>query len=109
VIKRGQIIIIALQGDYGKPRPAVVVQSDLFREHPSIIVCPLTSFLRADSDTYRVDVMPSPENGLQERSQVSIDKLTAVPASKIGKIVGELDKDTMDEVTGLIAVFLGIA
>lgn len=29
-MRRGDIVTIALQGDYGKPRPALIIQSDLF-------------------------------------------------------------------------------
>ncbi|MHB8211101.1 MAG: type II toxin-antitoxin system PemK/MazF family toxin [Acidithiobacillus sp.] len=29
-MNRGAVVVVALQGDYGKPRPALVVQSDMF-------------------------------------------------------------------------------
>jgi mRNA interferase MazF len=109
LIGRGQLVIIALQGDYGKPRPALVVQSDLFRAFPSVVVCPLTSDIREDAEGYRVEIAPTPGNGLKEISQVSIDKVTAVNAAKIGKIIGEADNDVMERVTRALAIFLAIA
>ena len=44
-MKRGTIVVVAAPGAYtGKPRPAVVVQSDLFNPtHASLTICPITS------------------------------------------------------------------
>ncbi len=97
-----------MQGDYGKPRPALVVQSDLFRAFPSVVVCPLTSDIREDAEGYRVDIAPTPENGLKEFSQISIDKIAVVNAGKIGKIIGQADNEVMERVTRALAIFLAI-
>ena len=69
-MKRGDVVTIALQGDYGKPRPALVVQSDLFDAHPSVTVLPITSELR-ETPLFRVDVEPNDANGLRKKSQVT--------------------------------------
>src|SRR5271166_3075792 len=90
-MRRGQIVTVAAPGDYGKPRPALVVQSDLFDELPSVVICPLTTTLRDDADLFRLDVAPSPRNGLREPSQIAIDKITVVPAAKIGAAIGSAD------------------
>ena len=63
---------IALQGDLGKPRPALVIQSDLFDEHPSVTVLPVTSELR-DTPLFRITIEPNAENGLQKPSQVMVE------------------------------------
>ncbi|MGE4356804.1 type II toxin-antitoxin system PemK/MazF family toxin [Halothiobacillus sp.] len=42
---RGDLVTIAIQGDFGKPRPAVVIQSDQFGEHPTVTVLPMTGTL----------------------------------------------------------------
>ena len=68
-MRRGQFVIVATPGDYGKPRPAIVVQSDLFAELPSVVICPLTSMLRDDADQFRLEVRPSKRNGLRQMSQ----------------------------------------
>lgn len=106
---RGQFVLIAVQGDYGKPRPALVVQSDFFAELPSIVVCPLTTTLRSDADQFRISVQPSPSNGLRQASQITIDKIVAVPVAKIGTVIGRADDALLLRVNRALALFLGIA
>jgi len=105
---RGKLVTVALQGDYGKPRPAVVIQSDLFDEHPSVTVLPLTSELR-DTPLFRIDVEPSPDNGLQKRSQIMIDKIHTVPRTRLGSMLGKLSDDEQIAVNRSLMLFLGLA
>lgn len=105
---RGDLITVALQGDYGKPRPAVVVQSDLFDEHPSVTLLPLTSELR-DTPLFRITIEPSPENGLRQRSQIMVDKIHTVPRAKIGPSLGRLSDDEQIAVNRSLMLFLGLA
>jgi mRNA interferase MazF len=107
-VKRGDLVTIVLPGTYGKPRPALVIQSDLFGEHPSITILPVTSELR-DTPLFRISVKPDQGNGLRLRSQVMIDKAQTLPREKIGKTFGRLDDATMLAVTRALAVFLGLA
>lgn len=91
VIKRGDFVVVVVPGDYGKPRPAIVVRSDLFAALPSATLCPLTTTLREDASFLRLTVEANPPvNGLRERSQIAIDKITTVPLSKIGNIIAAL-------------------
>ena len=105
---RGALITVALQGDYGKARPAVVVQSDLFDEHPSVTLLPLTSDLR-DTPLFRITIEPSPENGLRQRSQIMIDKIHTVPRAKLGPSLGRLSDDEQIAVNRSLMLFLGLA
>jgi mRNA interferase MazF len=107
-IERGEVVTVALQGDIGKPRPALVIQSDLFGEHASIVVLPLTSTL-TKQPLFRITVDPSEENGLQKRSQIMVDKIQSFSREKIGRSCGRLDDRTMLEVSRAMAVFLGLA
>lgn len=107
-MKRGDVVTIALQGDYGKPRPALVVQSDLFDAHPSVTVLPITSELR-DTPLFRVEVEPNDTNGLRKRSQIMVDKTQTIARDKVGKTVGRIDDQTMIAVNRLLALFLGFA
>ena len=107
-MKRGDVVTIALQGDYGKPRPALVVQSNLFDSHPSVTILPITSELR-DTPLFRVDVEPNDANGLRKKSQIMVDKAQTIARAKIGKTVGRVDDQTMMAVTRLLAFFLGFA
>ncbi|MHB8446137.1 type II toxin-antitoxin system PemK/MazF family toxin [Acidithiobacillus ferruginosus] len=99
---------IAMPGDFGKPRPALVVQANLFGEHTSVTVLPITSTLVA-APLLRVTVQPSAENGLQKPSQVMVDKAMTVKREKAGPAFGRIDADAMVEVERCLAVFLGIA
>ena len=71
-MRRGDLVTIALQGDFGKPRPALVVQADVFAEHPSVTVLPVTSALVA-APLLRITLQPSADNGLTKPSQVMVD------------------------------------
>lgn len=99
---------MAAPGPYGKPRPALVVQSDLFDEHPSVTVCLIISEIR-DAPLFRVTVRPSPHNGLRKASQVMVDKIVSLPRERIGGSVGVLETDTLLQVTRLLALWLGMA
>jgi mRNA interferase MazF len=109
LIRRGDIAVAAAPGDYGKPRPVLIVQSDLFAALPSFTVCPLTSYLRTDTPLLRLTVEPTPENGLHTTSQIAIDKMTTLPRERISTIIGKASDETMLHVTRALAVFLGIA
>ncbi len=108
-MKRGDVVTVAVQGDYGKPRPAVVVQSDLFNDtHPSITILPLTTTI-VDAPLIRLTVDPGRENGLTRVSQVMVDKVLTLPREKIGKPIGSVDEDLMVRVTRALSMWLGIA
>lgn len=105
---RGDLVTIALQGDFGKPRPALVIQANQFSEHASTTVLPITSTLVA-APLLRVTVKPNAENGLQKPSQVMVDKAMTVTREKVGAAFGRIEAETLLEVERCLAVFLGIA
>ncbi len=109
LIRHGSYVVVAVPGAYGKPRPALVVQTDLFTDLPSFVVCPLTSLIRNDADQFRLTVQPTEENGLRELSQIAIDKITVVPRDRIGEVIGHADDALMLRVNRALALFLGIA
>lgn len=107
--RRGDLVTVAVQGDFGKPRPALVIQSDLFNEtHPTLMLCLLTSDLR-DAPLFRLTVAPAPENGLERDSQIQIDKVMSVLRGKVGPVFGRLDDAMMLKVSRALALFTGIA
>lgn len=106
-MRRGDLVTIALQGDYGKPRPALVIQSDLFHEHPSITVLPVTGELR-ETPLFRVRIEPNPMNGLQKTSQVMVDKAQSVPRDRIGSPCGRVSEEDMLAISRSLTVFLGV-
>jgi mRNA interferase MazF len=107
-VKRGDLVTIALSGDYGKPRPALVIQSDLFDAHPSVTVLPVTSELR-EAPLFRIRVEPTDDNGLRKTSEVMVDKTQTVALEKMGNTIGHLDDESMLAVNRALAVFLGFA
>ena len=105
---RGDFVTIAMQGDFGKPRPALVIQADQFIEHGTVTVLPMTSIL-VSAPLLRITVQPSSGNGLQNPSQVMVDKTMTVKRDKVGQAFGRIDIDAMVEIERCLAVFLGIA
>ena len=100
------MVTVVTSGDYGKPRPALIVQADTYAEHPSITVLPLTSELH-DVTLLRVTVEPSEGTGLRRRSQVMVDKATTIPRTKAGSLIGRLDETTLAKVSQALGAFLG--
>ncbi len=105
---RGSFVTIATQGDFGKPRPALVIQANQFSEHTSVTVLPVTSMLVA-APLLRITVQPSAENGLLKPSQVMIDKAISINRDKVGPVFGRIETNILVEVERCLAVFLGIA
>jgi mRNA interferase MazF len=96
-VKRGEVVLVSLPGDYGKTRPAVVVQNDEAADIlRSCTILLMTSEL-AEKSLYRLTVNPTPENGLDRITQVQVDKIASPPKSKlrgpIGRLTGEQMRD----------------
>lgn len=98
---------VVSSGDYGKSRPALIVQADAYAGHPSLTVLPLTSELH-NMPLLRVTVEPGESTGLHLRSQVMVDKATTIPRAKVGSRIGRLDEATLASVGRALATFLGI-
>ncbi len=107
-MRRGDFVTVAVQGHFGKLRPALVIQADAFAEHPSVTVL-LVSGTLVDAPLLRLTVAPDAGNGLRQPSQIMVDKAMTVMRGKIGRILGRVNPDTMLEVERRLAVFLGIA
>lgn len=107
-MKRGDLITVAMPDASGKHRPAVVVQADHFERIGSVTFLPLTGEVLSDQ-IFRIEVRPTPENGLQSPSHIMADKCSTVRASKVGPVFGRLDNAAMDEIDRALATFLGLA
>ena len=108
-MKRGDIVTVALPGDFGKPRPAVVIQSDLFANHTTVTILPVTSTVTPASPLFRLPLGPSADNGLQAPSCVMVDRTMSVRPNKIGNIIGRLDETDILRISRALTLFLGIA
>lgn len=107
-MKRGDLVTIAMQGDFGKPRPALVIQSNQFEALATVTVLPVTSTL-IDAPLFRILLEPSDTNQLFKKSQIMVDKVMSLKLDKIGNTFGEVDENVLLEVSRSLAVFLGIA
>ena len=93
----------------GKPRPAIVVQSDHLLPYPVVIVVPMTSEIDARPPPFtRMTIDPSPSNGLRQVSQIMVDRIIGVPATGLRPTNGRLEDDKLTELTRLLALWLGI-
>ena len=107
-MKRGDIVTVAMAGDYGKPRPAVVVQSDWLEETESVLVCLLTTTAR-DAPLYRLSIQPTAQTGLREPSQIMVDKIMAVRRERCGSVIGRIGEAETLALGRLLALVIGIA
>lgn len=108
-MKRGDIVVVSLPGNFGKPRPALIVQADLFNDtHSSITLLPITSTV-VDAPLFRMTLDPSKQNGLRRVSQLMIDKLITVRRERVRKTVGRINDHMLIQVNRALAVWIGIA
>jgi mRNA interferase MazF len=102
---RGDLVMA--QCEYQRePRSALILQADLFRDPPWVVVLPVTAELRA-APLYRVAIQPTLANGLEKPGQLMLTKICSIPRKNIQKKLGRLDEKTMLAVNGALAVFLG--
>lgn len=107
LMRRGDLVTVALPGDYGKPRPALVIQSDLFAAHPSVTVLPVTSKIK-NTPLFRIALAPSPLNGLQQASEIMVDKAQSISRTKVGAVFGRLSDEHIVAVNRALALFLNV-
>ena len=107
-MKRGEIVTVAAPGDYGKPRPAVIIQSDNLVGTDSVLVCLITSTLR-EASVYRLNVPEGGATGLRAPSQIMADKFMAVGRAECSAAIGTLDLATTQALNRTLAVVIGIA
>jgi mRNA interferase MazF len=110
-VKRGDIVLAAIQGDYGKLRPFLIVQADAITAHgfgSVVVVCPLTTILSGQT-LCRVTVEPTPETGLRERSEIMVEKLRSPATDRLRDVIGHLDAATMRAVDRALLLVLGFS
>jgi len=107
-VRRGDFVTVVTAGDYGKPRPAIVIQSDFLAETDSVLVCLLTTTHR-DAPFYRLPVPATPDTGLRAPSQIMVDKALAIRRDRCSEPIGRADPATMLALGRLLAFVVGIA
>jgi mRNA interferase MazF len=108
-MRRGDVVTVAATGDYGKPRPAVIVQTDaLPPAHASVVVCQMTSEMSQAPD-FRVTIEPTEKNGLRVLSQVMADKPVTIRRERLGRQIGHLDEKDITRLNIALAFVMGLA
>jgi mRNA interferase MazF len=106
---RGDLVTAVVAGDFGKTRPVVILQADAFVEHhASVTVCPLTTHLTG-LRLFRIIVAPDKRNGLNEPSEVMVDKLNSLRRERIGNSIGRLSALDMRAVDEALRRWLALA
>jgi mRNA interferase MazF len=109
VSRRGDLVIVSASGAYtGKPRPAVVVQSDHLPPLDSVLVALFTTTI-VDAPLYRLSIAPTQANGLVEPSQIMVDKIVALPRGNCGPAIGRLDDAALIVLNRMLSTVLGLA
>jgi mRNA interferase MazF len=107
-VKRGDLVTVALSGDYGKPRPALVIQADALSETNSVLVCLLTTTLR-EAPLYRLPLAADAGTGLRETSQIMVDKIVAVRRDRCGPPIGYAGETVLAALRPWLALMVGVA
>lgn len=105
---RGELWTVAGGVYASKPRPALILQDDVFDATASVTVAPLTSTL-AEAPLLRIRIGPSELSGLERDSEIMIDKLTTVRRTNVANRLGRLTAEQLTEVERAMMAFLGLA
>jgi mRNA interferase MazF len=108
-LKRGDVALVVLQGELGKPCPGVIVQSDELGALSSLIVCPMSSHVDDTNNLMRPIVAPTVQNGLLVRTQIMTDKLNTLRRDRIRRVIGTLDSDTRERLDSALLMVLGLS
>jgi mRNA interferase MazF len=108
-LNRGDIVLVVMPGDYGKLRPALVVQSDEVSDadYDSVVICLMTTFA-SGGEHMRLEVFPTHDNGLNTRFEIMVEKIVGLSRQRIRRTIGRLDGATMRAVDRALVVLLGI-
>jgi mRNA interferase MazF len=108
-VKRGDVVLVVVPSELGRPRPGVVVQADEFTEALStIFICPVSSDLQEDLPL-RPIIEAKPSNGLRLRSQIMTDKMIALRHDRVRRVIGHIDTETSEQLDRALLVVLGLA
>lgn len=107
-MQRGDIVVCVSSGDYGKPRPAVIVQADAFNKtHATLTVCPFSTHI-IETPLFRLLITPSKHNGLKQPSQIMVDKIVSLKRDKIREKIGQLNADQIRKLDEAILLWLDL-
>jgi mRNA interferase MazF len=108
-VARGDVVLMVVPSDLGRPRPGIVVQADQFSGGLStVFICPVSSDLQVEL-ALRPLIEVAPGNGLRLRSQIMTDKLVALRRDRIRQVIGRIDAETSERLDRALLLVLGLA
>lgn len=108
-MRRGEVWTVSGGADYAnKPRPAVILQEERFDVTDSITICVFTTEPR-EASIIRLKIDPTEGNGLKQASRLMVDKVSTVPRTKMGTLLGRLDAGDVNRLNQALVVFLGLS
>lgn len=107
-MKRGDIVWCVMSSDFGKVRPAVVVQSDLFNGlRETTVLCPLTT-TDVEAPLFRIALAPDADNQLEKPSWAMVDKVCSVKNTSIREVQGKVPAESMASIDEALMLWLGL-
>ena len=108
-MKRGDVVLVVVPSELGRPRPGVIVQADEFNKDLStIFICPISSDVQ-EKLPLRPIIEAKPSNCLRLRSQIMTDKMIPLRHDRIRRVIGRIDSRTSEQLDRALLVVLGLA
>ena len=108
-MKRGDVVLVVVPSELGRPRPGVIVQADEFsKDLSTVFICPVSSDVQ-EKLPLRPIIEAEPSNGLRLRSQIMTDKMIALRQDRVRRIIGHIDSETSEQLDRALLVVLGLA
>ena len=110
-MKRGDVVLMVVPGDLGRPRPGIIVQADqLGDDTTTVLACPLSSDVQSNPNPrIRPVIEPAASNGLRISSQIMTDKLFAQRRERVRRVIGTIDPETRVRLDSALLVVLGLS
>lgn len=110
-MKRGDVVLMVVPGELGRPRPGIIVQADELGDNTTtILACPLSSDVQAvPNPRLRPIVEPTVANGLRVRSQIMTDKILSQRRERVRQVIGAIDPETSGRLDTALLLVLGLA
>jgi mRNA interferase MazF len=108
-VKRGDVVLVVVPSELGRPRPGVIVQADEFsKDLSTVFICPVSSDVQ-EKLPLRPIIEAETSNGLRLRSQIMTDKMIALRQDRVRQIIGHIDSETSEQLDRALLVVLGLA
>ena len=108
-MKRGDVVLVVVPSELGRPRPGVIVQAAEFsKDLSTVFICPVSSDVQ-EKLPLRPIIEVETSNGLRLRSQIMTDKMIALRQDRVRQIIGHIDSETSEQLDRALLVVLGLA